>query len=170
MRAAAVLVATCAVAGLVAGCRTPGPPHGLTSCSPAPRSDSPAADQLVATVSAPKSVARDRPVSATIRLRATSGTVPFAGGIPLGLLVLARDRVVGSYLGPLSGTERSEDIDAEGITFHVTGVVKACGSAENVGTAALPPGHYDLVATIEQSVGTQVHTLVTERRSIQLTG
>lgn len=170
MRAVALLVATCAVAGLVAGCRTPGPPYGLTSCSPAPRSDSPAADQLVATVTAPKSVARDRPVSATIRLRATSGTVPFVGGIPLGLVVLARDSVVGSYLGPLSGTERSADIDTEGIMLHVTGVVRACRSAENVDAAPLPPGHYDLVATIEQSVGAQVHTLVTERRSIHLTG
>jgi hypothetical protein len=108
-------------------------------------------------------------VSATIRLRATSGTVPFAGGIPLGLLVLARDRVVGSYLGPLSGTERNEDIHSDGITLHVTGLVKVCRSAEQVGTTPLPPGHYDLVATIEQSVGAQVHTLVTERRSIQLT-
>ena len=170
MRAVAVLAAACAVAGLTAGCSQPGPPKGLASCSSAPRSDSPAASRLVATVTAPKNWSRERPVSATIRLRAKAGTVPFEGGIPLGLLVLAKDRVVGSYLGPVSGTERTADIDANGITFHVSGVVKACRGADTVGTAPLPAGHYDLVATVEQAVGAQVHTLVTERRPIHLTG
>ena len=121
-------------------------------------------------MSAPKSVTRDRPVSATIQLRTESGTVSFDGGIPLGLPVLAKDRVVGSYLGPVSGTERTADIDTNGITFHVAGLVKACRGANIVGTNPLPAGHYDLVATVEQSVGAQVHTLVTERRAIHLTG
>jgi hypothetical protein len=84
--------------------------------------------------------------------------------------VLAGDRVVGSYLGPVSGTELTADIDTKGITLHVTGVVRACRSATDVGSALLPPGHYDLVATIEQFVGAQVRTLVTERRSIHLAG
>jgi hypothetical protein len=60
-------------------------------------------------------------------------------------------------------------LSSAGIAARVD--VLFAGTARGQSAAALlPPGHDDVAATIEHSVGAQAHTLVTERRSIHLTG
>jgi hypothetical protein len=170
VRRRAVALAVLAAATPAAGCGSSGPPAGLPSCGPAPTSDGPAAGRLVATVEkSPASVPRTGRIDVTVALRAETGSVPFQGGIPLGLELLARNKVVGTYRGSVTGTERTASVTTAGITFTVRGAITACAGADTIGSGRLPAGHYDLVATIAQSVGGEPHTIVSGRRKVRLT-
>jgi hypothetical protein len=154
--------------GVTACSRTPRPPSGLPTCGTVPTGED--ADVTVV-VSAPKRSAADGELDATVTVKPAhedAAPVRFEGGIPVRLLVLAHDDIVGTYEGPTAGVSVDETLPAAGLPFPIHGAeITAC--SDTVGSTALPAGHYQLVATILRSVDGTAHELVSGRRSIELT-
>lgn len=132
-----------------------GNPAALPSCGSMPVSNGPHARSVRATLTAPSTGRSGSRVTAQIELSSTTGAaVSLQTGQPSDLLIIYSGKVVGRYSGATLGTGAYVTVGPQTKVFPAGVLLSGCAhkadpARPDVGRRPLPPGHYQLVATME---------------------
>lgn len=132
-----------------------GNPATLPSCGSMPISNGAHARSVRATLTAPTKGKSGSRVIGEIELSSTTGAaVPLQTGQPSDLLIIYSGKVVGRYSGSTLGTGAYVTVGPQTKAFPAGVLLSGCASKTDparpdIGRRPLPPGHYQLVATME---------------------
>lgn len=132
-----------------------GNPATLHACGAVPVSNGAHARSVRATLTAPTTARSGTRIAAQIVLSSTTGaSVQLQTGQPSDLLIIYSGKIVGRYSGSTLGTGAYVTVGPQTKSFPAGVLLSGCASKvdparADVGRRPLPPGHYQLVATME---------------------